>query len=703
MTHQDGNTLIGYIDNGTGHPGNGTSDAGDDTQVFTLTVDPTAGSSGQYTFDLVTALDPTITDVPIGSGSSFGVGPSSEVVVTDSSTSQQLVYVTGWAPGGSFDATDPTTWDDASQRSDVNGSSAGWGLANNNFDGGEFLRFDFGTLNDYDGAGGYSPPSSYNIVEASYATFQFKNFSSGDHITFVAHYSDGSSETFALDGATAGGSLTIHAHAGSLIDWIDTYESAGSIKLNLTNVGVASSSIDETVPFSLHFVDGDGDTTATQNFTVHIADGLTPAIPAAPVVLDLDGNGLGFVDLSAGVTHDYGSGVVATAWAAADDGLLAHATAGGLDVVFSDDAAGAKTDLQGLALAYDSNHDGQLTSADAAWSSFGVWQDANSNGVVDPGEFKTLNQAGISAISLTTDGHTYSTADGDVTVLGTGSFTKTDGTTGVMGDTVFATAAQRIGQQTSELSAAAAALGGFLAVPLAHSEFQAAVPQPVAAKLADITLPDSGPTPIDTLHETHSVSPSTIDLTPQHTSDAPLASASSGGSHEILGPENATLPDVPHATVTTQQLPVQAVPMSEAAPVHMPHGSPDVALMNALLTMNHGPAHADHSETAGSHDGDITTQEMPKVAVVLHDALAGHTIDQIVDKFAGDHGPHNQASGKVSLQADGHTGTHSAEMTAHAAPAVLDLHVDANAAGHAAFFAAMAAMPIIEEHVMAHA
>jgi hypothetical protein len=95
---------------------------------------------------------------------------------------------------------------------------------------------------------------------------------------------------------------------------------------------------------------------------------------------------------------------------------------------------------------------------------------------------------------------------------------------------------------------------------------------------------------------------------------------------------------------------------------------------------------------------------MPKVAAVLHDALAGHTIDQIVDKFAGGHELHNRPSGDASPQAGGHVATLGAG-TAHGghAPAVLDLHVDAHAAGHAAFFAAMAAMPIVEEHVMAHA
>src|SRR5690606_35586066 len=67
---------------------------------------------------------------------------------------------------------------------------------------------------------------------------------------------------------------------------------------------------------------------------------------AAPVVLDLDGDGVELVSQAAGVTYDYGFGLVATGWVGPDDGLLAHQTAGGLDIVFTDDAPGAATDLE---------------------------------------------------------------------------------------------------------------------------------------------------------------------------------------------------------------------------------------------------------------------------------------------------------------------------------------------------------------------
>jgi len=99
------------------------------------------------------------------------------------------------------------------------------------------------------------------------------------------------------------------------------------------------------------------------------------------------------------------------------------------------------SDLEGLAV-YDSNHDGQLNSADAGFADFAVWQDANRNGHVDSGELHSLADEKIAGISLSSDGHSYVTADGDVTVVGTGSFTRTDGSTGLLADSVFATADQ---------------------------------------------------------------------------------------------------------------------------------------------------------------------------------------------------------------------------------------------------------------------
>jgi hypothetical protein len=143
------------------------------------------------------------------------------------------------------------------------------------------MRFDFGTLNDYDGAGGYTAPGTPTIEAVSYATFSFFNFSNGDTIEFVAHYENGTTQSFVLTNGSQS-SLTITAPAGTNIAWIDVYESNGSIKLNLDQVGVITQSIDDTIPVTMTFTDGDGDTVSGST-TIHVTDGATATTPNAVI------------------------------------------------------------------------------------------------------------------------------------------------------------------------------------------------------------------------------------------------------------------------------------------------------------------------------------------------------------------------------------------------------------------------------------
>ena len=298
VTHQVDNVLTAYQDVGpAGY------DAGDTTAVYTITVD-TSGV-GHYTFDLLAPLDTSTTPIDIGQGSSFGAGPSESIIVHDTASNQDLVFVTAWSGAGvgGFTPAEQTSWlagnePDWAQESDVNGSTQGWGRGNNNFDAGEILRFDFGTLDDYDNQqapdGPYVPPAA-SIVNVSFATFTFFNFNdAADQLEFVAHYTNGLTQSFVLHGADNPTSLTITAPSGFNIAWIDAFEQGGSIKLNLATVGVNSTTIDETINATVQLTDGDGDTTSTGAFSIHVATGLTPAAPVAPVVLDLNGDGVHF-------------------------------------------------------------------------------------------------------------------------------------------------------------------------------------------------------------------------------------------------------------------------------------------------------------------------------------------------------------------------------------------------------------------------
>ncbi|HVL79253.1 MAG TPA: hypothetical protein VM346_08200, partial [Sphingomicrobium sp.] len=206
-----------------------------------------------------------------------------------------------------------------------------------------------------------------------------------------------------------------------------------------------------------------------------VAKDVTVARAAAPVGIDLDGDGVvSFLAVDAGVSFDYGGGLVATAWVAGNDGILVRDTNRDGQVTH-DELVFATTgsDLDGLRI-YDSNGDGWLTADDDGFELFAVWRDANSNGVVDDGEMVSLIDLGISGISLTSDGVIYSAAGGDVTVVGTGTYTRTDGSTGVLADAMFATGAALADEQQKALAAnsntvaiAAAAAAGLAAAPAA--------------------------------------------------------------------------------------------------------------------------------------------------------------------------------------------------------------------------------------------
>ncbi|HXH53380.1 MAG TPA: VCBS domain-containing protein, partial [Sphingomicrobium sp.] len=201
---------------------------------------------------------------------------------------------------------------------------------------------------------------------------------------------------------------------------------------------------------------------------------------AAPVGIDLDGDGVvSFLAADAGVAFDYGYGLVGTAWVAGNDGILVRD--GNRDgQVTHDELVFAKhgSDLEGLR-DYDGNGDGWLTADDNGFELFAVWRDANGNGRVDEGEMVSLTDLGISGISLTSDGIVYSAAGGDVTVVGTGSYTRSDGSSGVLADAVFATGAAVSDEQQKALAAnsntvllGAVAAAGLAAMPLAAASNQ---------------------------------------------------------------------------------------------------------------------------------------------------------------------------------------------------------------------------------------
>ncbi len=282
--------------------------------------------------------------------------------------------------------------------------------------------------------------------------------------------------TYTWDGAStiavsSGGSI-----AGSVLTV--TTPMGGTLQLNFATGQYSYQppspiTVTATEAFSYSIVDKDGDT-ATASLSITIT-ALAP-----PVVLDLDGDGVEFVSSAAGVGFDYdGDGKAeSTSWVGSDDGLLVLDKNGdgkvnnGTEIVF---AHGTLTDLQGLAANYDSNHDGKLDAGDAAFAKFAIWQDANGNGVTDPGELLSLSAAGIASISLVSDGRSYTAANGEVIVRGEAEFTRTNGSSGKLADAAFATnflhdPLRANSTVANGLSTALVAAGLVAALPLAAQE-----------------------------------------------------------------------------------------------------------------------------------------------------------------------------------------------------------------------------------------
>ncbi|MGH8429724.1 MAG: cadherin repeat domain-containing protein, partial [Solimonas sp.] len=170
-------------------------------------------------------------------------------------------------------------------------------------------------------------------------------------------------------------------------------------------------------------------------------------VMVAPIVLDLDGDGLELISIAdSSVDFDMGDVGVRqrTGWVGADDGLLVFDRNGngtiddGSEIAFSEDLDFALSDLEGLR-AYDTNEDGMFSAADAEFASFAVWGDVNQDGVSQASELSTLAELGIESINLTISLTGQSVAGAaDNVIYGTTNFTRADGTIGTVGDVYLA-------------------------------------------------------------------------------------------------------------------------------------------------------------------------------------------------------------------------------------------------------------------------
>jgi hypothetical protein len=191
--------------------------------------------------------------------------------------------------------------------------------------------------------------------------------------------------------------------------------------------------------------DGDDGTDKLTGVEIAQFKGGTQVNIGAPIVLDLDGNGVELTDRganNASIDLD-GDGVAdKTGWIGSGDGFLVLDRNGdgkftdASEFSFVNDKLGAKSDLDGLS-AFDSNGDGLLSNLDQDFAKFMTWQDADGNGQADSGEMKTLTEAGIASIGLSGTATNQAWDWEDSVVVNTGTFQRADGTTGALNDVAF--------------------------------------------------------------------------------------------------------------------------------------------------------------------------------------------------------------------------------------------------------------------------
>ncbi len=153
---------------------------------------------------------------------------------------------------------------------------------------------------------------------------------------------------------------------------------------------------------------GEAISEAANNFFINARN---VVIRRDPLVLDLDGDGLELSAASGNILFDHNADGIktGTGWVKPDDGFLVRDLDGNGTIDTGRELFGVDTVKSNGALAtqgfdalkdLDSNHDGFITSADAAFAELKVWQDTNQDGISQSGELKTLSQLNITSIGV---------------------------------------------------------------------------------------------------------------------------------------------------------------------------------------------------------------------------------------------------------------------------------------------------------------
>lgn len=129
-----------------------------------------------------------------------------------------------------------------------------------------------------------------------------------------------------------------------------------------------------------------------------------------PIIIDLDGdNRVSLIDLQNSTAFydvDDSGFLKNLGWVDSNDGILSidvnsdEVISLAKEISFKLWHDEARSDLEGLRLAFDDNQDGVVDAQDSKYSQLRIWQDLNKNGVSEIGEVRDLSDYNIEAILL---------------------------------------------------------------------------------------------------------------------------------------------------------------------------------------------------------------------------------------------------------------------------------------------------------------
>jgi len=185
-------------------------------------------------------MNPTVNNA-ITFDANDGVAENDTAVILRDGSNNHIALVSGWQSSGSVLA-------------DANGSTSnGWGVEGGSGDdelhATEVIRFDFGTFNDFDGAGtNYDNNGSFNGVPVTSATFTLydRDDSGSTAFQYTVYYTDGTNSG-TINNNVSGNEVIILGEAGKQIAFIE-FTVTGTDGDEEGRVNLTSVTYDQAVP-----------------------------------------------------------------------------------------------------------------------------------------------------------------------------------------------------------------------------------------------------------------------------------------------------------------------------------------------------------------------------------------------------------------------------------------------------------------------